>query len=50
MLEELADDILFWFTETIMLLPFAYIERILRNKMCPLSIHASRSTNDMLKG
>ncbi|WJX61212.1 hypothetical protein P8452_46327 [Trifolium repens] len=45
MLEDLADDILFWFTQTIKPISFDYIERILRNEMysLPMTVDATRN-------
>jgi hypothetical protein len=45
MLQQLADVILFWFTQTIKPLPFAYLERILRNELYSLPIHYQLATN-----
>jgi len=45
MLQELADDILFWFTQTIKPLSLAYLERILWNELYSLPIHYQLATN-----
>lgn len=40
MLQQLAEDILFWFTQTIKPVSFDYIEWMVRNELCPLPIPA----------
>ncbi|KAK2446748.1 pre-rRNA-processing protein TSR2 [Trifolium repens] len=48
MLQELAEDILFWFTQTIKPLSLAHLERILRNELYSLPInHYVAATNDI---
>ncbi|MCH93636.1 pre-mRNA-splicing factor prp45, partial [Trifolium medium] len=50
MLQQLADDILFWFTQTIKPLSLAYLERILRNELYSLPInHYVAATNGITK-
>ncbi|WJX67573.1 SNW domain-containing protein 1 [Trifolium repens] len=49
MLQQLADYILFWFTQTIKLVSFDYKEWILRNELCYLPITVVAVTNGITK-
>ncbi|KAL6565534.1 hypothetical protein OROHE_004589 [Orobanche hederae] len=49
MLQQLANDILFWFTQTIKPLSFAYLERILRDELYSLPIDYQFATNGITK-
>ncbi|GAU12404.1 hypothetical protein TSUD_253550 [Trifolium subterraneum] len=49
MLHQLADYILFWFTQTIKPVSFNYIEWILRNEMYFLPVAADATTNGFTK-